>query len=116
MAPPVAAAARAALELMRREPERVRHLQAVGQRFLEKTRSVGIDTGTSTGLAIVPAITGSSMRAVRLANRLFDNGVNVQPIVYPAVGEKAARLRFFLSAEHTEEDIDKTVDCLAQAW
>ena len=116
MAPPVAAAARAALELMRREPERVRHLQAVGQRFLEKTRSVGIDTGTSTGLAIVPAITGSSMRAVRLANRMFDNGVNVQPIVYPAVGEKAARLRFFLSAEHTEEDIDKTVDCLAQAW
>jgi 7-keto-8-aminopelargonate synthetase-like enzyme len=47
---------------------------------------------------------------------MFDNGVNVQPIVYPAVGEKAARLRFFLSAEHTEEDIDKTVDCLAQAW
>jgi 8-amino-7-oxononanoate synthase len=116
MAPPVAAAAKAALDLLRREPERVRRLQEIGLRFLEKTRSAGIDTGTSTGLAIVPAIAGSSMRAARLANQLFERGINVQPILYPAVEEKAARLRFFLSSEHTDEDIDRTVNRLAQAW
>ncbi len=114
MPPPVAASALAALQKMIREPERVERLQTQGQRFLRLARSAGIDTGTSTGLAVIPAITGSSLKAARLSNALFEQGINVQPILYPAVPEKSARLRFFLSCQHTDEQIDHTVELLTR--
>lgn len=115
MAPPLAAASAAALGVMRAEPWRVRALQERGARFLALAKAAGIDTGTSTGHAIVPAIAGGSLRAVRLSEALFAAGINVQPIVYPAVPEKAARLRFFLSCEHTEEQVSGAVAALAAA-
>ena len=113
MPPPVAAASLAALEKMRREPERVATLQARGQFFLEQARAAGLDTGSCAGLAVVPVITGSSLRATRLSTALFARGINVQPILYPAVPEKSARLRFFLSCLHTEAQISETVRILA---
>jgi 8-amino-7-oxononanoate synthase len=110
----VAAAALAALELLRAEPQRVAKLQARGKLFLELAQAAGIDTGRSMGLSVVPAITGSSIRAARLADALFRRGINVQPILYPAVEERAARLRFFMSCQHTEEDIHNVVAALAE--
>jgi 8-amino-7-oxononanoate synthase len=114
LAPSVAAAALAALELLRAEPQRVATLQARGRLFLELAQAAGIDTGRSMGLSVVPAITGSSIRAARLADALFRRGINVQPILYPAVEERAARLRFFMSCQHTEEDIHNVVAALAE--
>ena len=76
--------------------------------------AAAIDTGLSTGLAIVPVITGSSISAVRLSEALFQRGISAQPILFPAVPEKAARLRFFMSCEHTEAQIKFTVDTVAQ--
>lgn len=114
MAPPLAAAAAAALQCMLEEPERVQHLQQRGREFLHRARQAGINTGTSTGHAIVPAITGSSIKAARLAQALYRRGINVQPIVFPAVQENSARLRFFLSCLHTEEQIRDTVAILAE--
>jgi 7-keto-8-aminopelargonate synthetase-like enzyme len=116
MPPPVAAASLAALQLLQREPERVQRLHEVGARFLSKARQLGIDTGLSTGFSIIPAITGSSLRAARLTHAMRGHGVNVQPILYPAVSEKAARLRFFMCSEHTEEQIDRTLEALALEW
>jgi len=116
MSPPVAAASLAALKVMLREPERVRRLHEVGAYFLSKARQLGIDTGLSTGFSIIPAITGSSLRAARLCHALRGHGINVQPILYPAVSEKAARLRFFMCSEHTEEQIDRTLEALALEW
>lgn len=109
MSPPLAAASLAALRILQREPERVATLQERGQSFLEQARACGIDTGTSTGLAVIPVITGSSVRAARLAAAMFERGINVLPILYPAVPEKAARLRFFVSCRHTEAQISETV-------
>ncbi len=114
MPPPVAASALAALDCMQREPDRVSTLQARGALFLELARAAGVDTGTSTGLAIIPAITGSSLKAARLSAALFQQGVNVLPILYPAVPEKSARLRFFMSCQHTEAQIRETVRLLAE--
>lgn len=115
LAPPLAAASLAALRIMLREPQRVTALQTRGRSFLERARQAGIDTGTSAGLAVVPAITGSSLKAARISTALLEQGINVQPILYPAVPEQAARLRFFISCEHTEEQLDKTVAALRQA-
>jgi 8-amino-7-oxononanoate synthase len=114
MAPPAAAAALAALELLEREPERVRRLNDRAALFLRLAREGGLDVGGSIGASIVPIVTGSSIRAGRLAQALFDRGVNVQPILYPAVPERAARLRFFATASHTEEQIADTVDILLE--
>ncbi|HWD23655.1 MAG TPA: aminotransferase class I/II-fold pyridoxal phosphate-dependent enzyme [Burkholderiales bacterium] len=114
MSPPVAAAAAAALQCMLAEPERVRQVQERGREFLQRARQAGINTGTSTGYAIVPAVTGSSVKAARLAQALYRRGINVQPIVFPAVQENSARLRFFLSCLHTQEQIRNTVAVLAE--
>jgi 8-amino-7-oxononanoate synthase len=114
MAPPVAAAALAALQVLEREPERVRRLNERAALFLSLTRESGLDVGGSIGAAIVPVITGSSIRAGRLAQAMFDRGVNVQPILYPAVPERAARLRFFVTAAHTETQIRETARILLE--
>jgi 8-amino-7-oxononanoate synthase len=116
MPPPGAAAALAALELMRAEPSRACTLQQRGRQFLEQARAAGIDTGLSAGLAIIPAITQSSLKAARLAEALRHGRINVQPIVYPAVAERSARLRFFVSSQHTEEQIRTTVEAVAEEW
>ena len=105
MAPPAAAAALAALDILEREPERVRRLNERARLFLDLAREGGLDVGGSIGAAIVPVITGSSISAGKLAQALFARGINVQPILYPAVPERAARLRFFLTAAHSEAQV-----------
>jgi len=114
MSPPLAAASLAALKCMQREPERIETLQARGRYFLSRAKAAGIDTGTSAGYAVIPAITGSSLRATRLASALFERGINVMPIIYPAVPEKTARLRFFISCSHSEEQIATTITQVAE--
>jgi 8-amino-7-oxononanoate synthase len=114
MAPAAAAAALAALELLEREPERVRRLNDRAAFFLQLAQQGGLDVGNSIGASIVPVITGSSIRAGRLAQAMFERGINVQPILYPAVPERAARLRFFLTSAHTEEQIRDTVRILIE--
>ncbi|MBV9861201.1 MAG: aminotransferase class I/II-fold pyridoxal phosphate-dependent enzyme [Alphaproteobacteria bacterium] len=114
MAPPAAAAALAALEVLEQEPERVHRLNERGSLFLRLAREGGLDVGGSIGASIVPVITGSSIRAGRLSDAMFSRGVNVQPIFYPAVPERGARLRFFLTAEHTEQQIRDTVRILVE--
>lgn len=114
MPAPVAAAALAALECLRQEPHRVATLQQRGVLLKNEARAAGIDTGSSSGLAIVPAIIGSSIKAVRLSQALFERGINVQPILYPAVPEKVARLRLFINCEHTEEQILGAVQAIRE--
>jgi 8-amino-7-oxononanoate synthase len=116
MSPPLAAAALAALRILLDEPARVTRLQKISALFLEKAKSRGLGTGLAQGLAIVPAITGSSLKAARLSHALRARGINAQPILYPAVSEKSARLRFFLSCEHTPDQIDSALTALADEW
>lgn len=109
IAPPLAAASLEALRIMLREPERVKRLGEVAQQFLVQMQAIGVNTGYAEGSAVIPAIVGSSLKATQLSNKLFDAGINVQPIIYPAVEEKCARLRFFMSTMHTAEDIGYTL-------
>ena len=108
----VAAPSLAALQLMQQEPERVQRLHAISRYFLEQATARGLDTGKSIGAAVVPVILGSSAAAARLSNALLEQHINVQPILHPAVPEKSARLRFFLSCKHTQAHIDQTLDAL----
>jgi 8-amino-7-oxononanoate synthase len=113
--PPLAASALRALEIMATEPWRVARLHANATLFRDLCRAQGFDAGLSAGLGIVPVVLGSSVRAVRISADLLARGVNALPIIFPAVPEKSARLRFFLSAEHTEADVRQTVAALVAA-
>lgn len=110
---PMATAALTSLNIMLREPERVARLRNNARLFLETARKMNINTGRSQGYSVVAVITGSSRKAVSLSSALFNQGINVQPIIHPAVEEQQARLRFFITSEHTEEQILKTCEAVA---
>ena len=110
---PVAAAATASLEIIQAEPDRIEKLRVISEYFIAKAKQLGLDIGESQGIAIIPVILGSSVKAASISSELFKQGINVQPILYPAVPEKSARLRFFLCCEHTQEQIDATLSKLA---
>lgn len=112
ISPPLAAASLEALRIMLAEPERVRRLRERSSCFLRQAQENGIDTGLSQGYAVIPAIIGSSLKAVTVSNQLFERGINVQPIIYPAVEERAARLRFFVSCMHSESQLESAIEGL----
>ncbi len=109
-----AAAAVKAIEIMRAEPQRVAELQARSRRFAGQARAAGIDIGNSWGYGIIPIMVGETIPTVVLADRLLQRGVNAFPIVPPGVPEKSARLRFFVNASHTDEQIDQSVELLRE--
>ncbi|HEY2028412.1 MAG TPA: aminotransferase class I/II-fold pyridoxal phosphate-dependent enzyme [Myxococcales bacterium] len=114
ISPANAAAALEALRQLRAHPEKVARLHERASLFLRLAKQKGIDTGSSSGSAVVPAILGNSMHALQVSDALKQRGINVQPILYPAVEETAARLRFFCTATHTEQQIRETIDVLAE--
>jgi 7-keto-8-aminopelargonate synthetase-like enzyme len=109
LSPPLTAAAIASLDILKAEPERVARIQTNGKLFLSLARAAGMDTSTSEGYAVVSVIVGDLVNAGRMAERLLARGLNVLPIIYPAVPIKAARLRFFLTSEHTPAQIREAV-------
>ncbi len=114
LSPVLAASSLSALQRMLEEPQRIATLRERGRQFLETAREAGLNTGLSAGYSVVPVIVGSSLKAAQWANALFEKGINTQPIFYPAVEEKAARLRFFICSTHTPEQIAYTVATVAQ--
>lgn len=114
LAPVLAASAVASLDILAREPERTAAVRRNGSLFLKLAKEAGLDTGLSGGFSVVPVIVGDSLRAVQLSNDLLAAGVNVLPIIHPAVPEGLARLRFFITCDHTDEQIRRTVVLTAE--
>jgi 8-amino-7-oxononanoate synthase len=114
LSPANAAAAKAAVAELRAHPELVQRLRERCKLFLTLAKERGIDTGMSDSSAVIPCIVGNSYICMKLSQKLAERGINVQPIVYPAVDEGSSRLRFFLSATHSEAQIRRSVDILAE--
>ncbi|MFV0133099.1 aminotransferase class I/II-fold pyridoxal phosphate-dependent enzyme [Streptomyces sp. HMX87] len=115
LAPSVAAAAHAALAQLRARP----HLAAAARRqadlFRDLAGKAGLDTGgSSTGSCVVPVIVGADRTALDLAARLAARRVSVCPFVSPAVEQGQARLRFFVTARHTDAQIEEAVTATAE--
>ena len=85
-----------------------------GSLFLKLAREAGLDTGLSLGFSVVPILVGDSLRSIQLSNELLEDGVNALPIIHPAVPEGMARLRFFITSDHTEEQIRHAVESTAR--
>ena len=114
LSPSNAAAALTAIRIFEQEPERLLRLQENAELFLSLVKRRGMNTGPSKDTAIVPIILGSSVDCLKASQAMSEHGINVRPILYPAVEESAARLRFFINAKHTEEEIRYTVDRLVE--
>jgi 8-amino-7-oxononanoate synthase len=114
MSPANAAAALASLRKLRVSPNLVSTLRERSRLFLDRSRKHGINTGSSEGTPIIPCVVGSSLDSVRLSRAMSVRGINVQPILHPAVEENMARLRFFVTARHSEEQIRAATDALAE--
>jgi 8-amino-7-oxononanoate synthase/acyl carrier protein len=116
MPPANVGAALGALRMLKKHPELVSRLQHNSALFLSLAREAGLDTGMCQGTPIIPIITRSSLRALQLAESLFQNGINAQPILHPAVAEEETRIRVFMTASHSENQIRESVDTIAREW
>ena len=114
MSPPNVAAALAAIRLLKREPQRVTRLQELSGLFLRLARERGLNTGAcSSGTPVIPVIVGDSLKAICLSQALLQQGIDALPMVYPAVPDNSARLRFFVNCTHTPEQIRLALDVVA---
>ena len=113
--PSTAAAANQALTIAEEEPQRVTQLRERSQYFLDQLKAVGLETGPCAGFAVIPVMVGDSIRAAMLSRAMLEKGINVMPILFPAVPEGAARLRFFINYDHTEEQLATAAKLTAQA-
>ncbi|MDP1823469.1 MAG: aminotransferase class I/II-fold pyridoxal phosphate-dependent enzyme [Archangium sp.] len=114
IAPPNAAAALAATKQMIAHPERAKKARDNAAYFVKLLKERGVNTGMTKDTAVVPAIVGNSVLALQLSDSLKKRGINVQPILYPAVEEDQARLRFFLSSLHNEPQLLQTANVLKE--
>lgn len=73
-----------------------------------------MNTGNCEGTPIIPIVLGCSQKCLRASHLLFERKINVQPILHPAVEENAARLRFFITCDHTETQIEYAVHQLEE--
>jgi len=113
LSPVITAAAHTALELMQSESWRIEKLRHNAERFVELAQEAGLNTGPAIGRGVVPILFADSHETLAASSHLLENGYYVPPIIQIGVPKDQPRLRFFLSASHTEEDIRGVIDLLA---
>jgi len=114
-APPPAsvAAARKALEIVEREPERRKQLWENTHYMKRELSLLGFDTGNSAS-PVIPIVVGSDESAFGTTMRLQELGVFVNPVVSPAVHTGRAMIRTSYMATHTREHLDRSLEAFAQ--
>ncbi len=114
LSPADTGAAMAALDILEREPHRPKRLRDRAKFFRKVARENGLTVGGDEESPVASLIVGDDKMAMMLSHNLLAYGIEVQPIVRPAVSATTARLRFFLTANHTEEQILETVPVVAR--
>jgi 8-amino-7-oxononanoate synthase len=107
-------AARAALAIVRAEPERRTRVLDLADSLRARLRERGFDAGADR-TPIVPVLVGEPARALALAAGLLERGIFCPAIRPPTVPRGTSRLRVSLTAEHTEEDVARLVAALVAA-
>ncbi len=106
--PGVAAAQKAAVEVLMDEPEHHRRLWDNTEYFRGELQSMGFDTGVST-TPIIPVMCGESSVAKDFTTELGKEGVMAGAIVFPMVARDKARIRTQMSAGLTKDDLDEVL-------
>lgn len=109
--PAVIAAAMEALKVLQEEPQIIDSLWANRKFFCEGLQEIGFDTG-KTQTPIIPIIVGDEVKTMKLADRLFEEGIFAQGIAFPTVPKGKARVRTIVTATHTREELQYALDVL----
>jgi glycine C-acetyltransferase len=107
--PAVVAACLEAVRIMEEEPELIERLWANTRRFKSELVRLGFDTGASE-TPITPVMMGDAATAIRFAGRLFEMGVFAPSVVFPTVALDRARIRTIVTAAHSDEQLDRSVE------
>jgi 8-amino-7-oxononanoate synthase len=107
--PSNAAAALAALQVIKEEPQRIERLNQIADRMRKGFRELGFDIGNSE-TPVIPILIGDDMRTLRIWRQLFDNGVFVNPVLSPAVSAGRQMLRTSYMATHTDAQMEKVLE------
>ncbi len=110
--PAVVAACREALRVMQEEPEHQERLWANTRRFKAELTRLGFDTGRSE-TPITPVMMGDPDTASRFSARLIEEGVFVQPVVFPTVAIDKSRLRTIVTAAHADTQLDQALEAFS---
>ncbi len=113
--PAVACATLKSMELLRSEGWRREHLQRMVARLREGAAQIGL-TLMDSPTPIQPVLIGDSARALRLSALLRERGILVGAIRPPTVPAGSARLRITLSAAHSEAQLERLLQALAESW
>lgn len=105
---PNAAAAIAALNIMRREPERIDRVNKIAERMRKEYKNLGFDIGFSE-TPVIPIIIGDDTLTLQAWKKLFENGLFVNPIVSPATPPGRQLLRTSYMATHTDQQLDQVL-------
>jgi glycine C-acetyltransferase len=111
--PAVAAACIAAIKVMQDEPELHERLWANTKRFKAELARLGFDTGRSE-TPITPVMMGDPDTAGRFSERLFEEGVFAQPVVFPTVAIDKARIRTIVTAAHADAQLDRALEAFSR--
>jgi len=106
---PNVAAAMAALEVMKSEPERIERVNAIGEKMRQRYQKLGLDIGDSQ-TPIIPVIIGDQMMAMMIWKALFEAGIYTNVALPPAVPEGKSLLRTSYMATHTDEQLDRLLE------
>ncbi|TDX62732.1 8-amino-7-oxononanoate synthase [Methylosinus sp. sav-2] len=112
LSPVILAAARTALRLMQEESWRVGKLARNAELFRDYAHANGLSTGPAIGRGVVPILFQDSVETMWASQHLLGLGFYVPPIVQIGVPKDQPRLRFFLSANHSEDEIRAVLDAL----
>lgn len=114
--PASVACARKALEILKREPERVSRLREIAVYMRKQLNSHGVEIfDCAEDTPIIPIYTYTNLRTFTACKWLFENGVYVNSTVSPAVPEGKSLLRTSYMATHNEEQMDKASLKIKQA-
>src|SRR6267142_426948 len=107
--PGVAAACIAALDVLEQEPQIIDRLWENTRFFKAGLATLGFNTGLSQS-PITPVIAGDGALAMKLSDRLFEEGVFAQGIAFPTVARDKARVRTIVTAAHTRDELQFALD------
>lgn len=112
--PPNVAAALKALEIVEREPELRDRLWQNIHYFHRELKKRGFTVCPDPPQsAVIAVVIGSDIKLRKISRAIHEAGVFLNSVVYPAVRKNFSRLRISLSACHTREDLDYSLEVLA---
>ena len=113
--PAATAAALEALHILQQEPERLKHLWDVTNYALRRFKEEGFEIG-DTESPIIPLYVHDIEKTFLVTKIAFEHGVFINPVIPPACAPQDTLVRFALMASHSQEQVERGVQILKQAF